>query len=130
MVGRLVLQSKMDGRSNSKNYKWGSTWIQQTISICDMLNGVCFTDVNNGWAVGYEYISYPAGIILRTTNGGATWNQQTSGTQQNIQVVSFSNSSKGVVVGSNGTILNTVDGGMFGLAHHQVIQIIFTDYVL
>ena len=43
------------------------TWTQQTSGVTSQLNGVKFTDTQNGWAVG------DGGIILNTTNGGSTW---------------------------------------------------------
>ena len=47
------------------------------------LYGVFFTDANTGTAVG-EY-----GTIIRTSNGGANWMCQSSGTTQVLRKVSF-----------------------------------------
>ena len=49
-----------------------SQWYPQTSGITEHLQGVSFTDSNNGTAVG-DY-----GIILRTTNGGVTFINQIS----------------------------------------------------
>jgi hypothetical protein len=46
---------------------------------------------------------------LRTTDGGATWVTQTSGTTAGLLGVSFTDANTGTVVG--GTILRTTDGG-------------------
>ena len=70
-----------------------------------MLNGVSFTNANNGTAVG------DSGIILRTTNAGFTWTRQSGGTSDHLWGVSFSDSSRGTAVGDGGTILHTNDGG-------------------
>ena len=45
--------------------------------------GVSFVDANNGWAVGN------GGTILHTSNGGATWSTQRSGTFNDLFGVSF-----------------------------------------
>ncbi len=60
---------------------------------------------NSGTAVGND------GTILRTTDGGTTWKQQTSGTTEDLYDVSFTDSDNGTAVGSDGTILRTTDGG-------------------
>jgi hypothetical protein len=45
------------------------------------LNAVDFVSPSIGWAVGYY------GTILRTTDGGTTWNSQTSGTTDNLRLL-------------------------------------------
>ncbi len=52
----------------------GMNWIQQISFVGTMqLIDLCFTDDNNGWAVGAEYSSDGDGVILKTIDGGATW---------------------------------------------------------
>ena len=67
--------------------------------------GVSFPDANNGTIVG------ELGTILRTTNGGATWTTQTSGTIRDLVGVDFINANVGTIVGENGVILRTSSGG-------------------
>ena len=69
------------------------------------MNGVSFTDANNGTAVG------DWGIILRTTNGGTNWTSQISGTTNHLNGVTFTDVNNGTVIGENGTILRTTNGG-------------------
>ena len=57
------------------------------------LLGVSFTDLNNGTAVGQD------GTILRTTNGGANWEAQSSGTTNEFTDVSFTDANTGIAVG-------------------------------
>jgi len=52
-----------------------------------------------------------AGTIRRTTDGGANWVSQTSGTPDNLYGVSFTDVNSGTAVGLNGTIRRTTDGG-------------------
>jgi photosystem II stability/assembly factor-like uncharacterized protein len=82
------------------------------------INDIHFVDAADGWAVG------DAGIILHTTDGGATWTPQTSGSADDLYGVSFVDAQHGWVVGgvigaigameptSSGVVLATVDGGL------------------
>jgi hypothetical protein len=69
------------------------------------LDAVSFTDANNGTATG------DVGTILRTTNSGATWVAQSSGTTALLYGVSFTDAKNGTAVGAGGTILRTTNGG-------------------
>jgi photosystem II stability/assembly factor-like uncharacterized protein len=51
------------------------------------------------------------GTIRATSNGGARWIPQTSGTTEYLYSVAFTDASHGCAVGGNGTILTTSDGG-------------------
>ncbi|MBK7500352.1 MAG: hypothetical protein IPI19_15030 [Ignavibacteriales bacterium] len=53
---------------------------------------VCFADTNFGTAVGFN------GTILNTTNGGANWKIQESGTDVILSDVFFSNKYCGTLV--------------------------------
>ena len=77
------------------------------------LHSVFFIDANFGYAVGGND---SLGIILKTNNGGTTWTQQTSGTNQNLNSVCFVDTNTGYAVGGGlwdkkGIILKTIDGG-------------------
>lgn len=83
-----------------------SQWVwQNPLSQGNGLFGLSFTDANNGTAVGLS------GSIVRTTDGGRHWINQSSGTSNWLYGVSFVDGSNGTVVGANGTILRTTDGG-------------------
>ncbi|MCX6170142.1 MAG: YCF48-related protein [Ignavibacteriales bacterium] len=69
------------------------------------LADVCFTEKNNGTAVGWS------GTILRTTDGGDNWAPIESGTTKGLLSVHFTDINNGTVVGTDGTILHTTDGG-------------------
>jgi len=58
-----------------------------------------------GWAVGN------GGTIVHTSNGGATWSPQTSGTGGFLFGVSFVDANNGWAVGEFGTLLHTSNGG-------------------
>jgi photosystem II stability/assembly factor-like uncharacterized protein len=58
----------------------GATW-QQQAKLAASLRGVRFADAQNGWAVGSE------GRTYRTTDGGATWTEQTAHDWNGGQVI-------------------------------------------
>jgi photosystem II stability/assembly factor-like uncharacterized protein len=51
------------------------------------------------------------GIILKTTNEGTSWTALTSGTEEWLNSVFFTNVDTGYVAGETGTILKTTNGG-------------------
>lgn len=51
------------------------------------------------------------GVILHTSDGGATWIPQQSGTKRTLTGIYFIDDQNGWAVGGIGTILNTKDGG-------------------
>jgi len=72
------------------------------------LRSVYFIDVQRGWVVG------DGGTILSTSNGGKTWDKQSSGSDaalRSIQMQMQTDALHGWVVGSDGTILVTSNGG-------------------
>jgi photosystem II stability/assembly factor-like uncharacterized protein len=68
------------------------------------LYSVQFSDADYGYVVG------DGGLILATTNGGASWREQKSGTDAQLFHLSFQGD-RGWVVGTNGVILHTYDAG-------------------
>ncbi len=82
-------------------------------------------DANNGTAVG----GY--GTILKTTNGGQTWNTQTSGTTYNLLQIQFTDTNNGVIIGTYGLFLRTTDGGQNWISQiidHQMNLMIYLLY--
>jgi hypothetical protein len=74
------------------------------------LQGVCFIDADIGVAVG------DSGTIVRTTNGGANWISQISGTDLQLTSVCLTDENNGWIVGGGATgfyglILNTTNSG-------------------
>ena len=62
-----------------------------------------FSDKDNGITVGIT--------ILTTSDGGANWIEQTSGTGNSLGGVSVLDTNNGFTVGLGGTILQTINGG-------------------
>jgi photosystem II stability/assembly factor-like uncharacterized protein len=74
----------------------------------------------NFYALSKKSIYYPTDIfvavgsggrIYKSTDIGATWQQKTSGTTNNLRSIYFHSPDSGVVVGDNGTIRLTTNGG-------------------
>jgi len=92
----------------------GSTWSIDSTTILG--NGyfldVFFTDFDNGTVIGYFWpLGEQEGVILHTIDAGANWIKQTSGTMNSLNGVFFTDALTGWVVGDNGTILHTSNGG-------------------
>ena len=87
----------------------GNTWTSQTVvtlrAQSSNLYGVSFTDIDNGTAVGSGVTGDLGGKIFRTTDGGTTWIQESSGTWNELYAVSFTDANNGTVVGQGGKIL-------------------------
>jgi len=81
-------------------------WIQQTSGVTSPLYDIEFINKNTGWSCG------EGGIILKTTNGGTNWVQQTTNVPTK-PLLGIHPVNENVVysVGWFGTILKTTDGG-------------------
>jgi len=69
------------------------------------LNHLAFVDADVGWAVGRR------GLIMQTTDGGASWTIQHSDAVADLIGIAALNRDTALVVGTRGTILSTTDGG-------------------
>lgn len=80
-------------------------WIEQVSGTTSFLETVFFVNSNVGYVVG------DGGIILKTINGGVTWNSLNSGIANDLIGVYFLNLNVGWAVGYGGKILKTTNGG-------------------
>lgn len=80
------------------------------------LHATYFVDANQGWAVG------DWGLIVRTTDGGKSWQRQESGVANSLSRVQFVSASSGWTVGSQGRILHTTDGGQSWIAQASPVE--------
>jgi photosystem II stability/assembly factor-like uncharacterized protein len=69
------------------------------------LKSIYFTDQSNGWIAG------SSGSVLKTTDGGLSWNYIPTFFDNNFHACAFKDSLTGLVAGSDGIILLTKDGG-------------------
>jgi photosystem II stability/assembly factor-like uncharacterized protein len=101
----------------------GARWAEAAAPIrwSSNLRDVCFPDAQHGWAVGVSDFFSPLqrGVILHTSDGGASWLYQTSNLAGSLAGVDFVDSQKGWAIsdyswGSNGAntgLEYTTDGG-------------------
>ena len=79
------------------------------------LKDVQFIDQNIGWAVGTAHWDQNrkkyTGTVIKTVDGGESWNAQEVPTDETLRGVCFVDENNGYAVGTNGTILHTSDGG-------------------
>lgn len=80
----------------------GHTWVNDNSPVSTPLYAV-ESSPSHVWAVGLN------GKIAKKTSG--TWNLLTSGTTETLLSVDFIDDNIGIVVGTNGKILRTSDGG-------------------
>lgn len=65
-----------------------------------------------GYAAGMQYTWDAEGIVIKTTNGGDTWNQILGGTGTNgIETICFINADTGFIAGWNNYFAKTTNGG-------------------
>ncbi len=78
-------------------------------------NGSSWSAVNSGVTANlnsmdshlFDYIAGNGGLLLKSTNSGINWIQQTLNTNNNLRSVIFIDDNTGWMVGDNGTIMHT-----------------------
>ncbi|MBU0672876.1 MAG: hypothetical protein KJ732_07615 [Candidatus Margulisbacteria bacterium] len=96
-----------------------AVWSNATQQVNDLF----MFDANNGYAVG------AGGLVLKTTNAGATWSTVTSGLTANLNALYFITAAFGWVVGDSGTIVFTSDGGSTWSSYTGITEDINDIYV-
>lgn len=83
-------------------------WVLGNAGASEQLHGVCFPSDLIGYVVGTDGV----GAVLRTDDGGLTWEAQTPNTQFRLNDVFFIDPIRGWAVGNNGAIVHTANGGL------------------
>ncbi|MBD3240910.1 MAG: hypothetical protein GF331_10020 [Chitinivibrionales bacterium] len=90
----------------------GRTWHRQAESVSVPLNGVSFADSRHGWAIGWGI----PGLVMRTTDGGSTWDTTVTNyahpLESRLTDLCFVDSLTGWIVGKEGAVYGTYDGGV------------------
>jgi photosystem II stability/assembly factor-like uncharacterized protein len=101
----------------AKTTDGGSTWTNDVFEPPNphldigRLNWVHFVNDTTGWCVGRVYPYVPE-LIIKTTDGGNSWQRQDQGLGEQLYCVQFTDESHGWAVGQAGTILATTNGGV------------------
>ena len=89
----------------------GKKWNLTFNNINTHLSDICFTNLQEGFAVGYRFNGTDDYMtILKTNDGGSTWNNTVSSQKGNLSSISFANENIGVAAGGQ-QIMTTSDGG-------------------
>lgn len=87
------------------------------------LQSVHFVNETVGYAVGWKYNLNnfsTSTLIIKTADGGLTWDYQTAGTQDfQLRSVFFINENTGWIVGEKGNIFKTTNGGASWIAQNS-----------
>lgn len=104
--GRLEGESP-EGSIRLSTSDSGKTWSGAPMHRKRMANlyAVHFVDSRTGWAAGDR------GTLLGTSDAGAKWSLQSSGTEKVLHAIRFLDRDTGWTVGDSGTILHSSDGG-------------------
>ncbi len=85
----------------------GEQWHYSQVPIHELLIRTSFVSPTHGWAM--TYFTYK---LLRTTDGGSTWDSISTLPNPYYLDMRFLNDSIGFAAGSNGRIMRTTDGGI------------------
>jgi photosystem II stability/assembly factor-like uncharacterized protein len=80
-------------------------WYPQYSGVWSNIYSISSVDGQTAWISGTN------GIILKTTNSGATWLQKNSGTSATLGYIYFFDENEGIAAGNYGNIRKTTDGG-------------------
>jgi len=107
----------------------GNHWaVQIPYNSTNSFSSIKFFDSNNGLIISND--SYDQNSrILKTSNGGATWYSMYVGSHRRLNEFYFENNNLGWIVGDNGTILHTTNGGI-SFVEEEVIEEVPTEFLL
>ncbi len=85
----------------------GATWKKARVPVQATLTALFFVDETHGWAVGHD------SVILRTVDGGGTWEQTHADPKQEAPLLDvwFSDKARGFAVGAYGQFYASLGGG-------------------
>jgi photosystem II stability/assembly factor-like uncharacterized protein len=83
---------------------FAQNWYLQNSNQSNQLKGIQMISPTEGWACG------DAGVLLHTIDAGNTWSLITL-TGADLHQIVFKDATNGIVVGDNGTVFTTTNGG-------------------
>jgi len=84
-----IFYQSIDG---GKSWYWIEAWGND-------YNDICFISPHEGWVVGDN------GVVLRTFDGGLTWEKEDLNTEEHLFACDFHESGIGFIVGDEGTVI-------------------------
>lgn len=88
----------------------GVNWTQVNSNTTENLNSFC--SVGTLDFKRHIWIAADGGNVIRSTDAGSTWTKIYSGSNHNLYAIQFKDSLNGIVVGENGIMKRTLDGGL------------------
>lgn len=115
-----------------KTINGGVTW-NKLQDFARSITAMYFSDNNIGWiSLGDIYTDYPSIKILKTTNGGNSWQTTYTVPIQNkgsfISDMKFFDNNKGIAVTSKGWVLKTENGGATWSEHNIFGNVVNESY--
>lgn len=95
----------------AKTTNGGTNWIIKSTFSSAGFNKFYIIDSNNIWAVGDPYVSGNC-IVAKSTNNGENWSLYRNANMWAGKDIFFNNPNTGWIVGSDGEIVKSTDGGM------------------
>ncbi len=84
---------------------YGQGWFVQQSGVSNRLSRVAFANTRVGYVAGF------GGVVLKTTNAGATWNTLASGISNDLYSLTLTDSLTVWACGAGGAIIRTANGG-------------------
>jgi photosystem II stability/assembly factor-like uncharacterized protein len=110
----LVYVCTWDSGKVIKTTDGGGTWNNAFAgnTLADAAMGICFTSARKGFVCKGKSTPFPYSNsrILRTLDGGATWDTVFTTTQW-LSYIQFPDAGHGYATGSGGTVFKTIDSG-------------------
>ena len=113
----------------ARTYDGGANWTDELINGMynrNGLNDISISSINVLTAVGFWDSTYYGdlyGSVLRSTDSGNTWSMQTFNQTEMLNGISFVGDYTGWIVGNNGTILHTTNGGVSFVEEEQIDEV-------
>ena len=105
----------------------GNTWFLKQTNLAYYTPSIFFTGIDTGYIIGDNYNewfgTFIGSVILKTNDGGNTFNTLNNiASSKVLNSIFFTNSNNGIIVGNNGTILKTTNGGVSSIPENTKIQ--------
>lgn len=115
----------------ARTYNGGTNWTSEFVFGIGSrkhsgLNDIQISSLNLLTAVGFwDSTNYDDlyGMVLRSTDSGNTWSMQTFNQTEMLNGVSFIDDYTGWIVGNNGIILHTINGGVLFVEEEEIDEV-------